>query len=207
MNPFDAVIYIGLVFAIVAGFKTGLIRSALTILAYMVAMPIAIWAMSMSPPRTARSSLAVRAEWIAVLRRLSVRRHRARKAGADGARRCHRHRRPGRGSPRRRHAGRGPRWPGRGHDRAGVRTAGAVASHQPPCLAGSQLRPLFSAAGQKGFNSLPPDLAATIDRLRNSSISSRAQTRLRHAFRRRAVHLSGPRELAKVVRSVLQKII
>jgi membrane protein required for colicin V production len=28
------------------------------------------------------------------------------------------------------------------------------------------LRPVFSAAGQRGFRSLPPELAATIDRLK-----------------------------------------
>jgi len=37
---------------------------------------------------------------------------------------------------------------------------------QPAFLTGSQLRPLFSAAGQKGFKSLPPEIAATIDRLK-----------------------------------------
>ena len=37
---------------------------------------------------------------------------------------------------------------------------------QPPWLNGSQLRPFLSAAGQKGFNSLPPDVTATIDRLK-----------------------------------------
>ena len=37
---------------------------------------------------------------------------------------------------------------------------------QPPFLTGSQLRPLLSVAGQKGFKSLPPDIAATIDRLK-----------------------------------------
>jgi membrane protein required for colicin V production len=37
---------------------------------------------------------------------------------------------------------------------------------QPAYLAGSQLRPLLSAAGQKGFKSLPPEVAATIDRLK-----------------------------------------
>jgi membrane protein required for colicin V production len=37
---------------------------------------------------------------------------------------------------------------------------------EPAFLKGSQLRPLFSAAGQKGFRSLPPELAATIDRLK-----------------------------------------
>ena len=37
---------------------------------------------------------------------------------------------------------------------------------QPEYLAGSTLRPLLSAAGQSGFRSLPPDLMATIDRLK-----------------------------------------
>ena len=47
MNPFDAVIYIGLVIAMITGFNTGLVRSAVT----MVAVPIAMWAMSaLSPP-------------------------------------------------------------------------------------------------------------------------------------------------------------
>jgi len=51
MNNFDAVVYIGLVIAMVTGFNTGLVRSAVTILAYLVAVPIAIWAMSaLSPP-------------------------------------------------------------------------------------------------------------------------------------------------------------
>jgi membrane protein required for colicin V production len=37
---------------------------------------------------------------------------------------------------------------------------------QPAFLKGSQLRPIFSAAGQKGFRSLPPEVASTIDRLK-----------------------------------------
>jgi membrane protein required for colicin V production len=37
---------------------------------------------------------------------------------------------------------------------------------QPKYLAGSQLRPLLSMAGQKGFKSLPPDVVAYIDRLK-----------------------------------------
>jgi membrane protein required for colicin V production len=39
-------------------------------------------------------------------------------------------------------------------------------NRQPAFLNGSQFRPLFSAAGQMGFRSLPPDVAATIDRLK-----------------------------------------
>ena len=37
---------------------------------------------------------------------------------------------------------------------------------QPAFLTGSQLRPLLSTAGQKGLGSLPPEVAATIDRLK-----------------------------------------
>jgi len=42
----------------------------------------------------------------------------------------------------------------------------ASSGPQPAFLAGSQLRPLLSVVGQKGFNSLPPDLVAHIDRLK-----------------------------------------
>ena len=52
MNPFDAVIYLALAIAIVAGFNAGLLRSAVTILAYLIAMPIAVWIMSMVSPQT-----------------------------------------------------------------------------------------------------------------------------------------------------------
>jgi membrane protein required for colicin V production len=37
---------------------------------------------------------------------------------------------------------------------------------QPAYLTGSQLRPLLSVAGQTGFRSLPPDVAAYVDRLK-----------------------------------------
>ncbi len=40
------------------------------------------------------------------------------------------------------------------------------ADRQPAYLTGSQLRPLLSAAGQKGFRSLPPDITAYIDGLK-----------------------------------------
>jgi membrane protein required for colicin V production len=39
-------------------------------------------------------------------------------------------------------------------------------NRQPPFLVGSQLRPLFSAVGQMGFKSLPPEAAAAIDRIK-----------------------------------------
>ena len=38
---------------------------------------------------------------------------------------------------------------------------------QPAFLQDSQLRPIFSAAGQRGFRALPPELTATIDRLKH----------------------------------------
>ncbi len=53
MNSFDAVIYVGLIVAVVTGFNAGLLRSAVTILAYLFAMPIALWAMSMVSPAVA----------------------------------------------------------------------------------------------------------------------------------------------------------
>jgi membrane protein required for colicin V production len=37
---------------------------------------------------------------------------------------------------------------------------------QPAFLQDSQLRPIFSAAAQKDFRALPPELTATIDRLK-----------------------------------------
>jgi membrane protein required for colicin V production len=40
------------------------------------------------------------------------------------------------------------------------------ADRQPAYLIGSKLRPYLSAAGQKGFASLPPDAEGYIDRLR-----------------------------------------
>ena len=40
------------------------------------------------------------------------------------------------------------------------------ADHEPPFLAGSRLRPYLSAAGQKGLQSLPPDVDDYIDRLK-----------------------------------------
>ena len=42
MNSFDAVVYLGLIIVVVIGFNTGLLRSAIAILAYIAAMPIAM---------------------------------------------------------------------------------------------------------------------------------------------------------------------
>src|SRR6202035_5700785 len=52
MNTFDIAVFLGLLIAVGTGFSTGLIRSAITIVAYIVAMPIAVWVMSFVPPLT-----------------------------------------------------------------------------------------------------------------------------------------------------------
>src|SRR5258707_2388554 len=51
MNSFDAVVYLGLVVAVVTGFNAGLLRSVVTILAYLIAMPIAVWIMALVSPQ------------------------------------------------------------------------------------------------------------------------------------------------------------
>ena len=149
MNGFDAAIYIGLVIALVTGFNAGLLRSAVTILAYLIAMPIAVWAMSLvstlidsqsgaSP--WAQNSLLFFAIFLICGMALGDR-----LAGAA-----------------------------LGAVRVGLVAVTLVlvfdqlvpASRQPAWLTGSQLRPLLSVAGQRGFRSLPPDVAAYIDRLK-----------------------------------------
>ena len=86
MNSFDVVIYVGLIVAVVTGFNAGLLRSAVTMLAYLFAMPIAVWATSMvSPSCRGQAQFAMGAEFAAVLRDIPGRRHRAGKNDAHGA--------------------------------------------------------------------------------------------------------------------------
>jgi membrane protein required for colicin V production len=166
MNSFDAVVYLGLLVAVVTGFNAGLLRSAATILAYLIAMPIAVWAMSLISPQIdgkfgsplTQNSLLFFGIFLIVgivlgkMMRMAL-------DEAIG---------PGTGI--------GDRLAGAA---LGAVRVGLVAitlllifdrfvpvDGQPAFLTGSQLRPLLSAAGQKGFNTLPPDAAAYIDRLR-----------------------------------------
>jgi membrane protein required for colicin V production len=166
MNSFDAVVYVGLMVAVVTGFNAGLLRSAATILAYLIAMPIAVWAMSLISPQIdgkfgsplTQNSLLFFGIFLIVgivlgkMMRMAL-------DEAIG---------PGTGI--------GDRLAGAA---LGAVRVGLVAitlllifdrfvpvDRQPAFLTGSQLRPLLSAAGQKGFNTLPPDAAAYIDRLR-----------------------------------------
>ena len=168
MNSFDIAVYLGLTVAVVTGFNTGLLRSALTILAYLLAMPIALWVMSeISPRLNAGPASPLSQGWLAFfgiflvsgmalgkLARMALDEAIGSEAGIA--------------------------------DRLGGATLGAIrvglvattfvlifdqllpANRQPAFLNGSQLRPLFSAAGQMGFRSLPPDVAATIDRLKKA---------------------------------------
>jgi membrane protein required for colicin V production len=166
MNSFDAAVYLGLVVAVVAGFNAGLLRSAVTILAYLIAMPIALWATSLvapgidgqlGAPRMQNSLLLFGIFLITgmVLGKLM------RMALDDTI------------GPQ---AGIGDRLAGAalGAVRVGLVTVTLVLifdslvppDRQPAFLAGSQLRPLLSVAGQRGFRSLPPDVAAYIDRLK-----------------------------------------
>lgn len=166
MNSFDAVVYAALVVAVVTGFNAGLLRSAATILAYLIAMPIAVWMTSLVAPGidsklgslvTQNPGLFFGAFLIAGIGLGKMMRMALDEAiGGE--------------------AGIGDRLGGAvlGAVRVGLVAISVVlifdqlvpANLQPAYLAGSQLRPLLSAAGQKGFKTLPPDVVAYIDRLK-----------------------------------------
>ena len=165
MNSFDAVVYIALVVAVVLGFNSGLLRSAVTILAYLFAMPIAIWAMSLVAPAIGQGDAPASQNWpllFGIFLAAGIVLGKLMRMLLDET-----------------------IGPGAGtFDRLAGAALGAVrvglvavtlvmvfdqlvpADRQPPYLAGSRLRPLLSAAGQTGFRSLPPEVAATIDRLK-----------------------------------------
>jgi membrane protein required for colicin V production len=166
MNSFDAAVYVGLVIAVVTGFNAGLLRSAVTILAYLIAMPIAVWVMSLvgpeidgrlGAPPTQNSLLFFGIFLIAgMLLGKSMRMALDETIGSG--------------------AGIGDRLAGAvlGAIRVGLVAITLVlifdslvpSDRQPAYLTGSQLRRLLSVAGQTGFRSLPPDVAAYVDRLK-----------------------------------------
>ncbi|MGX4807379.1 CvpA family protein [Bradyrhizobium guangdongense] len=165
MNSFDLAIYVALAIAIGFGFRTGLLGSAVTILAYLLAAPIAVALMPLIVPQVAGNpNASLFQNWIwffaifvvvgmlfGYLGRLAL-------------------------SDTIRDAGIVDRIGGAalGAIRVGLVATTLVLvfdqivppSRQPPFLAGSRLRPLFSAVGQMGFKSLPPEAAETIDRLK-----------------------------------------
>jgi membrane protein required for colicin V production len=165
MNSFDAVVYLGLVIAVVTGFNAGLLRSAVTILAYLVAMPIAVWAMSLISPRIDGATSPIWAQnsllFFGIFLIAGMVMGKLMRMALDETI----------GSE----AGIADRLAGAllGAVRVGLVATTLVlifdlvpSDRQPAFLVGSQLRPLLSAAGQKGFKSLPPDVTAYIDRLK-----------------------------------------
>jgi membrane protein required for colicin V production len=165
MNTFDIAVTLGLLIATFTGFSTGLIRSAITIVAYVAAMPIAVWVMSFVPPLTENhnSPLMQNAGFflgaflvigmvLGKLARIPIDEASGTEIGLV--------------------------------DRIGGAALGAIrvgrvatsivlvfdqlipSYRQPAFLQDSQLRPIFSTMGQKGVRALPPELTATIDRLK-----------------------------------------
>jgi membrane protein required for colicin V production len=166
MNSFDIAVSVGFLIAIVTGFNAGLVRSAITILAYMVAMPIAAWVMSLvfpgidgerGVPWLQNFGLFFGIFLVAgIVLGKAMRMAIGEIVGHE--------------------AGTGDRLAGAalGAVRVGLVAVTLVLifdqlvplDRQPAFLSGSRLRPLFSAAGQMGFKSLPPDVVAYVDRLK-----------------------------------------
>ena len=166
MNIFDIVVGLSLIVAMALGYRAGLLRSGLSILGYVVAMPIVIWATSLIAPKAntglgqplTQSSLIFFAAFLVsgivlgYLMRLVV----DDMIGADI----------------------------NVADRLGGAVLGGVrvvliaitlvmifdrlipANAQPSYLVGSKFRPLLSEAAATGIKSLPPDVLAQIDRLK-----------------------------------------
>lgn len=167
MNSFDIVVYLALAVAVATGFRAGLLRSAITILAYLVAMPIAVWIMSLITPvmgsgdaPLTQNSVLFFAVFLVVGMALGWL---ARMALDDAI------------GPE---TGIGDRLGGAilGAARVGLVAITLVlifdqlvpADRQPAYLTGSQLRPWLSMAGQKAYRSLPPEVTAYIDRLKRN---------------------------------------
>jgi membrane protein required for colicin V production len=163
MNSFDIAVCAATIAAMVMGFNAGLLRSAVTIVAYLIAMPIAVWVTAqitrdagsvalMQNPLPFFGTLLIVGIVLGKLMRMAV----DETVGTE--------------------AGVADRLAGSalGAVRVGLVAISVVvvfdrlipAERQPPYLAGSRLRPLFSAAGQMGLKSLPPDIAAYVDRLK-----------------------------------------
>jgi membrane protein required for colicin V production len=166
VNIFDAVIYIALIFAVINGFRSGLLRSLATIFGYVCAMPLAVTAApTLIPVLNNQLHLSPAQNWLVLfgvffaigfllsaLLQLAV----SAVAGPDV----------------------------NIADRAAGAVLGAVrivllavvmvlifdriipAGREPAFLAGSQLRPILSMAGRTGLKSLPPDITDYIDRLK-----------------------------------------
>ena len=162
MNSFDAAVYFGLLFATVTGFNTGLLRSTIAILAFLIAMPIAVAVTSQITGKFYSSLAQNPGLFFVVFLITGLLLGRCARMALDESI----------GSD----AGIADRVGGAvlGAARVGLVAITLVLvfdqlvpiDRQPAFLSGSKLRPLLSAAGQRGFHSLPPDVTATIDRLK-----------------------------------------
>jgi len=166
MNSFDAVISLALIVAVVTGFNAGLLRSAITILAYLIAMPIAVWATSLVAPEvTAKLGEPLTQNsllFFGIFLVIGIVLGKSMRMALDDAI-----------GPQ---AGIGDRLGGAalGAVRVGLVALTLVLvldrlvppARQPAFPVGSQLRPLLSAVGQTGVKSLPPDVVAYVDRLK-----------------------------------------
>jgi membrane protein required for colicin V production len=171
MNSFDAVVIVGLLVAIILGFRSGLLRSAVTIVGYLIAMPVAVWINALIAPAQVggagtaamiQNSLLFFGIFLvtgivmgSVLRKM-----------IDDA------------------IGSDITFP----DRLCGAALGAIrivliavtmvlifdqmvpANAQPAYLADSGLRPLLSSLGQKGFRTLPPEATAYIDQMKRGRL-------------------------------------
>jgi membrane protein required for colicin V production len=165
MNPFDAVVTAAAVVAVVMGFSSGLLRSLATILAYLIAAPLAVAFAPYLMAALGQSGVTPGHAWIAVIVMFVVfgilfgallRTVISEFTGPDAGL----------------------------FDRVAGALLGAVrifliavlivvifdrlipADRQPPFLAGSRLRPYLSEAGRRGLQSLPPEIEDYIDRVK-----------------------------------------
>jgi membrane protein required for colicin V production len=165
MNSFDIAVIVGFLAAVATGFNTGLLRSAVTIMAYLVAMPVAVWVMSYVPPLDGGSGSPLASNWgflVGAFLLIGMALGKLARVTVDEA-----------VGPE---LGIVDRFSGAllGAFRVFLVATSVVlvfdrlipAGREPAFLKDSQFRPFFSAAGQRGYRSLPPDIAATIDRLK-----------------------------------------
>lgn len=166
VNLFDLAVYVCLAFAVIAGYRSGLLRSLATIFGYVIAAPVAVALMPYLNPiitdrlhlPPAQTSLAFFVVFfvigfiLAAMLRGAVGEIAGQRIGAG--------------------------------DRAAGSFLGALRvvllavlmvmvferiippGREPPFLADSRLRPILSQAGQQGLRQLPPDVTNFIDRLK-----------------------------------------
>jgi membrane protein required for colicin V production len=168
MNTFDMLVYLGLVVAIVTGFRAGFLRSAATMLAYLTAAPIAVWAISLIAPQMEASLDAPLTKNAGLFFGIYL-------LTGIVLGKCFRMLLDESTGPT---AGPGDRILGA---LLGICRVGFVAvtlvlifdqiipdGREPEFLTGSKLRPLLSSVGRRGFQALPPDVTATIERLKRN---------------------------------------